>query len=202
MTSHETSARRKGSVDESSPGAERWLAEHGDALYRYARRRVGKREVAEDLVQETFLAAIKSPEPFRGGASVRTWLVSILRRKIVDHHRRVSLARARSQVDGPADAPGFFSQDGSFLVAVARWRTPPEIMEDREFWSVLEGCLARLPKTLASAFVLRELEDLETAELREILDLSPGNLRVRLFRARQLLRECLERRWFGVESQK
>ena len=94
-----------------------------------------------------------------------------------------------------------FAPDGSFLVAVTRWKTPPEILEDREFWTVLDACLARLPKTLASAFVLRELEDLETGQLCEILGLSPGNLRVRLFRARQLLRECLEERWFGIESE-
>lgn len=177
------------------------MAEHGDALYRYARRRVGKREAAEDLVQETFLAAIKSTDPFRGAASVRTWLVSILRRKFVDHYRRIAATRVKSEADWPtAGGSGLFSSDGSFQEAVASWSTPPEILEDREFWSVLDSCLARMPKTLASAFVLRELEDLETGQLRAILGLSPGNLRVRLFRARELLREYLEKRWFGVES--
>ncbi len=181
--------------------AENWLAEHGDALFRYARMRVGKREVAEDLVQETFLAAIKSREPFRGAASVRTWLVSILRRKIVDHYRKVSAARARAGEEAASlgDSSGWFTADGLWQQAVADWPTPPEILEAREFWNVLEGCLAKLPRTLASAFVLRELEGIEASALQQELELSPGNLRVRMFRARQLLRKCLEKHWFEIE---
>jgi RNA polymerase sigma-70 factor (ECF subfamily) len=197
MPNRQTRPARKAVSD-----AEGWLADHGDALYRYARLRVHNREAAEDLVQEAFLAAIKSPETFRGAASVRTWLVSILRRKIVDHYRKVSAARAHleSDVQTGGDRFGLFSADGQWVEAIAPWKTPPQILEDREFWSVLDTCLGRLPRALASAFVLRELMELETAELRDMLSLSPGNLRVRLFRARQLLRECLEKRWFGVEK--
>ena len=67
---------------------------------------------------------------------------------------------------------------------------------DDEFHAVLDGCLGGLPRSLARAFVLRELEEVEAAELCELLGLSPGNLRVRLHRARLLLRECLEKKWF------
>ncbi len=127
--------------------------------------------------------------------------MSILRRKIVDHYRRVSAARNRGEVESPGgtDPYGWFTAAGSWQQAVASWHTPPEILENREFWSVLDGCLGRLPRSLASAFVLRELMGLESAELQESLSLSAGNLRVRLFRARQLLRACLEKRWFEVE---
>ena len=76
------------------------------------------------------------------------------------------------------------------------WKAPEQALEDREFWDVLDGCLARLPRSLSSVFVLRELEGLDTAELRRDLALSEGNLRVRLHRARLLLRECLEKHWF------
>ncbi len=184
------------------PAAQDWLAEHGDALFRYARLRVAKREVAEDLVQDTFLAAISSREPFRGGASVRTWLISILRRKIIDYYRKVSAARARGEVDatGGDEKYGWFTPDGSWQQAVAPWPAPPQIAEDREFWSVLEACLGHLPRGLAAVFVLRELMGLEAAELQESLTLTAGNLRVRLFRARQLLRTCLEKNWFGADG--
>src|SRR5262249_42978535 len=65
-----------------------WLTAHGDALYRFARLRVGARGPAEDLVQDTFLAAIAARGRFRGRSSTRTWLLGILRRKIADHYRR------------------------------------------------------------------------------------------------------------------
>jgi RNA polymerase sigma-70 factor (ECF subfamily) len=83
-------------------------------------------------------------------------------------------------------------EDGAGVV-----EDPEKALEDREFWDVLEGCLRRLPRALSSVFVLRELEELEMTELRQTLALSEGNLRVRLHRARLLLRECLERRWFA-----
>ncbi len=193
--------------------ASTWPDEHGDALYRYARLRVGRRELAEDLVQETFLAALQSRGRFRGGATVRTWLLSILRHKIVDHYRRASASRATAggvDDEGAVLDPGaggradpvigrFFDESGHWRKAPAAWRAPDRELEAREFRDVLDGCLGRLPGPLASAFVLRELEELEAAELCEVLGLSAGNLRIRLHRARLLLRECLERHGFGGE---
>lgn len=187
----------------SSPGeAASWLDEHGDALYRYARGRVGRRELAEDLVQDTFVAALQSRGRFAGASSVRTWLLSILKHKIVDHYRR--LAATSPPLDRPpAREPDpvrdqFFGPHGTWMRRLASWKTPDRALEDREFWEVLDGCLGRLPRALASAFFLRELEGREMADLGRDLDISEGNLRVRLHRARLLLRECLERRWFGV----
>lgn len=181
--------------------AEDWLDQHGDALYRYARSRVGHRELAEDLVQDTLLAALESRARFQGRSSVRTWLLSILRRKVVDHYRRLGEARAApvsDAIDGPDPVrPHSFNARGLWKSAPSSWKAPDQAVEDREFWDVLDGCLGRLPRVLAAAFVLRELEGLELPELRKTLSLSEGNLRVRLHRARLLLRECLERRWFA-----
>ncbi|MHB1561045.1 MAG: sigma-70 family RNA polymerase sigma factor [Isosphaeraceae bacterium] len=192
-----------------------WPDEHGDALYRYARLRIGRRELAEDLVQETFLAAIQSRGRFRGSATVRTWLLSILRHKIVDHYRRAPGQGAKSGRDDDDDAAvsdpeagaqadpvigRFFDEAGHWRKAPASWRAPDRELEAREFRDVLDGCLRRLPGSLASAFILRELEEIEVAELCEVLGLSAGNLRIRLHRARLLLRECLERHGFGGES--
>jgi RNA polymerase sigma-70 factor (ECF subfamily) len=175
-----------------------WLDEHGDALYRYARARVGRRELAEDLVQDTFVAALQARDRYLGGSSVRTWLLAILKHKIIDHHRRAAAAGPDPIGRPDAIRGAFFGTDGLWKRPLASWRTPEKALEDREFWEVLDGCLGRLPRALASVFLLREVEGLDTGELRDRLELSEGNLRVRLHRARLLLRECLERRWFAV----
>lgn len=172
-----------------------WLDEHGDALYRYAMARVGRRELAEDLVQDTFVAALQARGRYEGGSSVRTWLTSILKHKIIDHHRRVASATPA----GGEPIPGeFFEADGTWKRPPSSWKTPDQALEDREFWEVFDGCLGRLPRALASVFRLREVEGLATEELRDRLAISESNLRVRLHRARLLLRECLERRWFAA----
>jgi RNA polymerase sigma-70 factor, ECF subfamily len=207
----------------SAGDAAAWPDEHGDALFRYARLRVGRRELAEDLVQETFLAALRSRDRFRGGATVRTWLISILRHKIVDWYRRAAEPGAMGganpnqnqnhEHEHHADADTnsgsgrrpdavirrYFDDRGFWRAAPAPWKPPDRELEDREFWDVLDGCVGKLPRTLASAFILRELEDLGPAELCDVLEVSAANLRVRLHRARLLLRECLEKHWFGGE---
>ena len=189
---------RQGSLGQVTD-ASQWLDEHGDALYRYARSRVGQREVAEDLVQETFLAAVKTRESFQSESTVRTWLISILRRKIVDYYRNRSTAfdgESPSPRSGPAPT-GPFTAKGKWRRVPDAWKTPPDILENQEFWTVFNACLSKLPATLASAFLLREMMGLKVEELGETLAISPGNVRVRLHRTRLLLRECLERNWFG-----
>jgi len=176
-----------------------WLSEHGDALYAFARSRVGRREWAEDLVQETFLAAVKAPTEFRGDASVRTWLISILRRKIVDHYRKSSATRETSieSFRVSQEHQSAFTSRGTWKTTPSHWKSPPEILEDREFWRVLEACLDKLPSPLSSAFKLREIDGVEIDSLSGSNAISAGNVRVRLHRARHLLRTCLEKNWFG-----
>ena len=170
-----------------------WLAAHGDALYRFARLRLGTRELAEDFVQDTFLAALASRNRFQGRSSTRTWLLAILRRKIVDHYRRSRSVRDSTDPD-PA-AQRYFRIDGHWLGAVTVEDTP-DLLADEEFRVVLDDCLNRLPPALAEAFVLREREGMDVEAVREVLALSAGGLRVRLHRARLLLRDCLATRWF------
>lgn len=188
----------------TAPDAARWLDEHGDALFRYARSRVSTREQAEDLVQDALVAAIQSRRRFEGRSTVRTWLLSILRRKIVDHYRRASEGHPAAGAGAGGDADPirghFFDEGRHWRKALSSWKTPAEAMESREFWDVLDSCLGRLPRPLASAFALRELEGLEMGEVREALSLNAGLLRIRLHRARLLLRECLERNWFGEDA--
>ncbi len=201
MTIRQTRESNDPDTLSSPPDPGTWLDEHGDALFRFARTRVGNRELAEDLVQETFLAALQSWDRFEGRSTTRTWLLSILRRKIIDHYRRINDSLAPNSSDSIPDSDTVrarnFSPDGFWSKALLSWSTPDKAREDREFWDVFDRCLTRLPVAFSSVFVLRELEGLEMTELSETLKLTEGNLRVRLHRARLMLRECLEKHWFA-----
>jgi RNA polymerase sigma-70 factor (ECF subfamily) len=182
-----------------------WLDAHGDALYRYALARGVRRDAAEDLVQECFLAALRARDRFEGHASERTWLLAILRHKISDHYRRGEASRIESgstvEADGPRGILGrFFKDDGTWRRGPSAWKVAPDPIESREFLDLLDGCLERLPGPLASAFVLREVEGLELDAVLRRLAIAPGNLRVRLHRARLLLRDCLGKYGFGESA--
>lgn len=199
MASGGRSAGNVRRADAAASLAGQWLEEYGDALYRFARARVASRELAEDLVQETFLAAVEASTTYRGESSVGTWLVSILRRKIVDHYRRVpgpTLAEPMP-TDFAGNPVNLFTPDGRWREVPSEWHAPEGRLEKQEFWLVLEGCLEKLPGPLALAFRLRELMGLEMNEVCESQKQSAANVRVRLHRARLLLRACLERHWFG-----
>ncbi|MDG3005057.1 sigma-70 family RNA polymerase sigma factor [Paludisphaera mucosa] len=179
-----------------------WLHLHGDALYRFARTRVGRRETAEDLVQETLLAALQASDRFRGDSPRRTWLTAILRRKIADFYRRERASAPTIEADltaPPGRSSSPFDAEGNWRNAPSNWRGPQAALDDADFWRVFEACAARLPRHLAEAFLLREVEGLDVEALRAALDVGAGNLRVRLHRARLLLRECLAKNWFGTD---
>ena len=174
--------------------ATRWLEEHGDALFQYARQRVRSTEVAEDLVQETLIAAIGAYGRFEGRSSVRTWLTGILRRKIVDHLRRVSRERVAKQQH---EQEPFFSSNGHWHRSLPNWPDDPQqSLENKEFWIALDKCCEQLTGPVSAAFRMRELEEMSTPEICKILEITPTNLSVRLHRARLMLRQCLEERWF------
>src|SRR5262245_48600533 len=136
----------------------RWVDRYGDALLRFALSRVGRREVAEDLVQDTFLAAWRVRASFDRRASLGTWLCGILRRKIVDHYRRVGRERIVADIEASDVAGPLFTKRGKWLETAANWEESPEqLAETSEFWTVLGGCLANLPAHLAEAFQLREI---------------------------------------------
>ena len=188
--------------DESrSLDPEAWVDRHGDALYRYASMRLRDPEAASELVQETFLQAYRGREAYSGRASERTWLVSILRHKLIDHIRR-SGRELPTEPDELGDER-IFDRAGRWLSKPRRWgANPGEEMERREFWLCFEGCLSRLPSNVADAFLLRELEDCGADDVCDVLQITPANLHTRLYRARILLRDCLGHRWFGSARSK
>jgi RNA polymerase sigma-70 factor (ECF subfamily) len=177
-----------------------WVDRHGDALFRYAVLRTRDQDLAEDMVQECLVAALDARERFSAQSSERTWLVGILKRKIIDHFRRVTRERATEQKVDPAEGPGesLFDQRGHWKSTPPRWGGDPgTLMENREFWDVMRRCLAGLPSGLADTFLLRELDQVSSEEVCKVLKVSPTNLWARLHRARTRLRHCLERNWFS-----
>lgn len=175
----------------------KWLDDHGDILYRYALARTRNPELSEDLVQDTFLAAWKGAESFSGHSEERTWLVGILKHKMIDHfrkHRRESLADDLETRDH--DPHAYLDRKGHWKVGQSEWITQPEkAYERKEFWQVLNGCMDHLNDRLKTVFTLRELEHHNAEEICEQLDISSSNLWVMLHRARLQLKTCMEINW-------
>lgn len=181
---------------------EEWVDEYGDLLYRYALSRVSNESAAEDLVQETFLSALKGVSNFRGNSSVETWLVSILKRKIIDHYRKKSRRDDKFTVDNFSESSDFYAEGamkGRWKpdAAPQDWRIDPEVQTETEgFMQLLYNCMNNLSEGLAAVFALRELEQLETKAICKELGITSSNLWVRLHRARSQLRKCLEHSGF------
>ena len=162
------------------------------------------------MVQETFLAAIKSHDTFSGRSAERTWLVGILKHKIIDYIRKDSRQTTYEDMDIPAqtaDTSGdlYFDRKGHWKIKPPDWQTNPrKQFEQEEFHDVLQHCLSRLPDRLRQVFILRELEGMEADAICQTLDITPSNLWVMLHRARQGLKGCLEKNWLaaspGAES--
>jgi len=176
----------------------KWLDAHGDALYAYCLLRVRERATAEDLVQDTLLAALKAADSFRGESSERTWLIGILKHKILDHLRRIGREKPLDLGRVPEESTeDYFDETGHWQQPVGDWARPEQALEQEQFWKAFNECLGRLPERLRMLYALRELDGLETQELLETLNISTANnLWVMLSRARVHLRRCLETNWF------
>jgi RNA polymerase sigma-70 factor (ECF subfamily) len=177
-----------------------WVDEHGDTLYRYALMRLRDQDSAEEVVQETLLAGLKARERFTGRSSERTWLVGILKHKIVDHIRRRTRERPSSGADAAETLDhleqNLFDQTGHWKNGPSDWLTHPDLVRERaEFQGVFAACLDGLPERMADAFSLRELDELDSATICKALGITETNLWVMLHRARLKLRGCLETHW-------
>jgi len=194
---------------EKSLRAEQWVQAHADVLYRQAVLRVRQPSVAEDLVQETLLAAWNSPgeRQERDERTERSWLFGILRHKIADYFRKH--AREPTPYD-PAtladleasqfEAGGWPGPHWSSLTGPGAWSHPEASLHQREFFEVLEACTRQLPEKVGQAFLLRELDGYGVQEICSTLGVSQNNLFVMLHRARLALRRCLELKWFDQKK--
>ena len=175
-----------------------WLDEHGDALYRYARFRLNDAALAEDLVQETLLAALQAQGSFAGRSTERTWLIGILKNKLIDHLRKTCREiTVDTGSDEDLDALFDNASRDHWRSPPSVWDNPPAALEQKQFWAVLSDCLSALPARQAQVFTLCEMEGLDGSEACKVLGVTTTNVWVLLHRARLRLRECLENHWFN-----
>ncbi len=185
-------------ISKNKAESEQWQQEHWKALYQYALTRLADASVAEDLVQETFLAGLKSAERFKGESTVRNWLVGILRHKIIDHFR--SQFR-RQQLELPIvddeSESDLFDGRGRWVRPPIIWNTDPhQALQSQEFRRVLSECLGTILPDRRTVLLLRTVEGLSADEICKQLEITPTYMWVLMHRARAGLRRCLEERWF------
>ena len=175
---------------------------HRPYLMRIAMLQLRDRDAAEAIVQKTLLAAMEGLDDFAGESSVKTWLTSILRFKMIDAIRRKTREPTVSTLGDEADLDdldGFFNADDRdhWDAKPAEWRNPERDLEERQFMTMLDACLEKLPPNTARVFMLREVMDLDSDEICRELKISTTTLWVILYRARMLLRQCVEQNWFA-----
>ena len=168
-------------------------------LMRFARSQLRNEAWAEDAVSETLLAALEKPQGFGGQSQLKTWLVGVLKHKVVDQLRRHSReATLLGSEDGEdLDESLFEAQGGHWREPPQDWGDPARHLGQRQFFEVLEACCEHLPAVQGRVFMMREWLELDTAEICKELQISATNLWVLLHRARLRLRECLQQRWFA-----
>ncbi len=181
-----------------------WVDQYGDYLYTYALRRIQDTSVAQDLVQDTFMAALKAKDNFKGKSSEKTWFTSIMRHKIIDHIRKkYKQPTLETDHTGDIDTNSYFHSNGKWKDPPKDWESNPEkLLEQKSFLEILKQCVEGIPQKLAHALTLRELEGVTTKEICKVLDISSTNCWTMLHRARLLVRKCVETNWLGTEGNK
>jgi RNA polymerase sigma-70 factor (ECF subfamily) len=173
-------------------------------LLRFAQLQLRDTASAEDAVSETMLAVLEQPERFAGASSLKTYVIGILKHKLIDHLRRSKRTVALDQNDdeGEADHAALldelFDQSGHYVSVPPNWGNPDYLLEQKQFFDILQICVDRLPEKLSRLFLMREWLELGTDHICSECDVTENHLGVLLFRARLRLRECLQASWFDA----
>ncbi|WP_370477871.1 sigma-70 family RNA polymerase sigma factor [Tamlana flava] len=174
-----------------------WVDLYSDYLFNYTISRVSDRVIAQDLVQDTFLAGLKSMKYFKGEASERTWLISILKRKIIDYYRKINSNKGKAEVRMTYNSDD--ESDGDWLqerVADPFDKTAEDQLENVELGEAIYNCLEKLPQKQAEVFKMKTILGHETETICNELNITASNLWVIIHRARTALADCLKENWF------
>lgn len=186
------------SIDKPAEATTCWVQLYSDSLYSWALHKTSDKETAEDLVQETFLIAVKSFDRFKGDSSPKTWLFSILNNKINDHYRksyRAPVINKDAFVDQFFDNTGHWKQEKMPL----QWPDNNEnLLDNADFQHQLQYCLKKLPSNWFSAIQLKFMEEKKGQEICQELGITDTNFWQILHRAKLQLRKCLEINWFKL----
>ena len=177
---------------------DKWIDNYADYMYNYAIVRVNDSDLAKDLVQDTFFAGLKSAKNFQGKSTERTWLISILKRKIIDHYRKINSKKGQAEVRMNFYDDG--ENEGNWLEerVPQSWENQLEkSVENDELKKQLSSCIEALPEKYAMVFRMKTIQEFETEEICKELDITSSNLWVIIHRARTQLRKCMEDNWFN-----
>lgn len=183
-----------------------WVDTYGDYLYRYALARVSNPTAAEDLVQETFLAGIKSLKNFGRRSTLKTWLTGILKFKIMDYYRKNSREQTFTQLSSfyEDEENEHFGENGHWLsgdYSPAGWSPEQwEKVDREEFMNQFLQCSEKLPRKIRQVYIMREIDGIDSKDIVEQLDITPQNLWTILHRARMALRKCLQDNWSSADK--
>jgi len=175
-----------------------WVKAHADYLYAFAVKRISDTELARDLVQETFLAALEKVHNFQGKSSERTWLTAILKNKIIDVYRKKSSGFAKEVQHAEHEQQDFFEQDGHWNPEYAPKSFGIEHVDpliNKEFNHILQKCLQKLPALWMAVFTMKHIDDEETTLICSELKVTPANFWVIIHRTKLNLRACLQKNW-------
>ncbi|WP_273569071.1 sigma-70 family RNA polymerase sigma factor [Maribacter halichondriae] len=176
-----------------------WVDSYADYLFNYAISRVSDTEIAKDLVQETFFAGLKSAKNYKGDAAERTWLIAILKRKVIDHYRKINSKKGKAEVrmNYSANSDG----EGDWLeeqVADPFSSFENDAIENEELGMAIYDCISKLPKKQSMVFTMKTIRGMSTEDICKELDINPSNLWVMIHRARTALMGCLNQNWFKI----
>jgi len=174
------------------------LAEQRPYLMKVARLELRDEHLAEDCVSDALTQAYEHRAKFRGDSSLRTWLTSILKNRIIDVVRKQWREQPLEESpSGEQEFDNLFDDSGHYAQMPSQVRDPYELCKEDRFLSAVQMCVDKLPKRIGQVFVLREVFGSDTKELCKDLGLTTSNVWVQLYRARMMLRTCLERTGFG-----
>lgn len=174
---------------------EQWVDRYSDYLYNYTIVRVNDHEVAQDLISETFLAGLKSSKNFKGEATERTWLIAILKRKMIDYYRKINSKKGKAEVHIDYNDD---ESEGDWLeerVSDPYDRTAEDILENEELGLAILECLDTLGEKQAAIFKMKTIEEFDTDVICNEFNITPSNLWVIVHRARKAMADCLEKNW-------
>lgn len=174
----------------------KWISLYSDYLFNYTISRVNDREIAKDLVQDTFFAGLKSMKNFKGEASERTWLISILKRKIIDYYRKINSNKGKAEVRMSYNNE---SNEGDWLeerVADNFEKNAEDAIENTELEAAIYSCLSKLPEKQATVFKMKTILGYDTETICNELNITASNLWVIIHRARVAMADCMEKNWF------
>jgi len=173
---------------------------HRSYLLRVAVLQLRDNDLAEDVVQDTLLAALQGASGFSGRSSLKTWLTGILKHKIVDAIRRKERDPVRASLEEESQIEDFdalFDESGHWENPPADWGDPEQALSQQQFLDIMQFCLEKLPPNTGRVFMMREVMELDSDEICKELSITSTNLWVILYRARIALRQCLEQHWFA-----